>query len=84
MKKINKTQAWKLFEKGETIYLLPNKARLDSIWISPYAFNNESYDKNDIYENLLDFFNCMLNAYSYYNCNSKLGNRIAFYVKEEV
>ena len=82
MKKITKNQAWEKFKKGKTIYLLPSKANLNSIWVSPYSLTKQSYEENSIYENLFDFFNCMLNAYSYYNCNSETGKRIAFYVKE--
>ena len=82
MKKITKNQAWEKFKKGETIYLLPSKANLSSMWVSPYSLTKESYEENSVYKNLFDFFNCMLNAYSYYNCNTKTGKRIAFYVKE--
>ena len=82
MKKITKNQAWDKFKKGETIYLLPSKANLNSMWVSPYSLTKESYEENSVYKNLFDFFNSMLNAYSYYNCNTKTGKRIAFYVKE--
>ena len=35
MKKINITTARKLFNKGEKIYVLPNKVALGNPWISP-------------------------------------------------
>ena len=35
MKKINITTARKLFNKGEKIYVLPNKVVLGNPWVSP-------------------------------------------------
>lgn len=67
--KITKPTAQKMFTNGETVYLLPNKVRLGNQWILPFAISDstgETFDK-------------ILNAYSYYNCNSETGNGIAFY-----
>ena len=47
MKKINITTARKLFNKGEKIYVLPNKVALGNPWISPSLIgkiNDETFD----------------------------------------
>ena len=47
MKKINITTARKLFNKGEKIYVLPNKVALGNPWISPSSIekiNDETFD----------------------------------------
>ena len=47
MKKINITTARKLFNKGEKIYVLPNKVALGNPWISPSSIekiDDETFD----------------------------------------
>jgi hypothetical protein len=65
------TTARKLFDAGETVYILPNKVRLGNPWILPFAVNKNNSQGHSL-ENVLD-------SYSYYNCNKETGNGIAFY-----
>ena len=67
--KVDKKIATKLFNEGKSIYLLPNKVRVDNMWIQPFEVNNNHNDSLD----------SIINAYAYYNCNSELGNRVSFY-----
>ena len=69
--KTNKPSAVKLFNSGKTVYLLPNKVRLDNAWIKPFAISIDNAEGKS--------FDAILNSYSYYNCNSETGNGIAFY-----
>ena len=69
--KTNKPSATKLFNSGKTVYLLPNKVRLDNMWIRPFAISIDNADGKS--------FDAILNSYSFYNCNSETGNGIAFY-----
>ena len=67
--KITKPTAQKLFNAGETVYLLPNKVRLGNEWILPFAINDSegiTFDKH-------------INSYAYYNCNKETGTVVAFY-----
>lgn len=68
--------ARKLFDKGETVYLLPNKVRLGNAWISPFAVNKNNTQGHSL-ENVLD-------SYSYYMCNKETGTGIAFYKEENI
>ena len=40
-KKINKTQARKLFERGDWVYLMPSKIPFDSKWFTPAVIHRE-------------------------------------------
>lgn len=71
LKKVNVTSAKKSFENGQTVYLLPNKVRLDNAWIKPFAIDDSqgrTFDK-------------VVNDYKYYNCNSETGNNVAYYIE---
>lgn len=68
---MNVTSARKSFENGQTVYLLPNKVRLDNAWIKPFAIDDSqgrTFDK-------------VVNDYKYYNCNSETGNNVAYYIE---
>lgn len=69
--KINVTTATKLFNNGETIYLLPNKVRLDNPWIKPFPINISTSQGKSL--------ETILASYSYYNCNNETGKTIAYY-----
>ena len=63
--------ARKLFDNGDTVYLLPNKVRLGNAWILPFAVSQATADGHS--------FDNIINSYSYYNCNSEVGNGISYY-----
>ena len=69
--KINKKEARKLHEAGDSVYLLPSKANINSVWWEPAELDKEQdFDK-------------FCNQYHYYNCNFfETGKQIAFYKKE--
>ena len=72
-KKVTKTTAKKLFNAGITIYLLPCKANINSIWFSPYPFNIKQCENMD--------FQTIVNSFEYYNCNNEIGKYTAFYTE---
>ena len=70
MKKINKTQARKLFNAGRKIYLVPGGANLRSPWIQPYAISKRSGS-----------FTKLVNSFEYYNCHAPFKNYAWYYIK---
>jgi hypothetical protein len=74
MKKINKTQARKQYEAGNTIYLFPSKANINSPWWNGGMPINKNDQENS--------FDSVINSYEYYNCNNETGKIAAYYVKE--
>ena len=71
MKRISMTVARRLFNKGIEIYMLPSKAVIGSIWILPIGIYRDETS-----------FDAHVNAYRYYNCSTKTGKRIHFYINE--
>lgn len=69
-KKVSKTQARKLFERGEWVFLMPSKIPFDSKWITPAAIH---------YLHELSFDGAV-DAFTYYNCNSETG-RCSYYTE---
>ena len=73
MKRINMTQARKLYNEGTNIYLLPSKAVPGSIWILPVRISRDESNPHD--------FDGEVNAYRYFNCTAETGKRIHFYIE---
>ena len=73
MKRINMTQARKMYNEGTSIYLLPSKAVPGSIWIFPVKISHDIQAQCD--------FDTKVNAYRYYNCTAETGKRVHFYVE---
>lgn len=73
IKQINKTQARKLYEAGETVYLLPCFCSVDGVWVSPYPIDKEhAVWWGDSFESdVLSFTN--------YNCCAELGKYPIFF-----
>lgn len=69
-KKVNKTQARTLFERGDWIFLMPSKIPFDSKWITPAVIHRE-YELS---------FDGAVDSFTYYNCNSGIG-RCSYYVE---
>ena len=55
------------------IYVLPCNVRINNMWMRPYLIKTNSYDK----------FQDECSKYIYYNCNSELGEHLAYYITEE-
>lgn len=72
MKKLTKAQVKKVL-KNETVEvgLVPCKANLNSMWISPMWLTLASVED----------FEKAINEYTYYNCNNVVGKYPHYYVK---
>lgn len=90
MKKLTKTQVIALAKKrGDQITnveLYPSKCGpANQVWVKGMniALTAPSVSKDSIYtENGTTAFERDINNFSYYNCNSELGKRVHFYVKD--
>lgn len=85
-KKVNKTQARKLYFNGCPIMLLPckiniNNALSDKSWVKPIKI---SFIPETSY---LDYntsqFDFKVSDYEYFNCNTETGRYVCYYVSEE-
>lgn len=72
--RIDKREARKLFDAGETILLVPsNMSFYDNIrWSCAYTINKADVDE-------FGNFDTLINSYMYYNCNNETGKYIKFY-----
>ena len=71
--RVSKREAEKRFNAGEEICLVPCKVDPRNEWGVLYCV-----EKDEEHED----FEKIVNAFSYYNCNSELGNYVAYYTKE--
>ena len=73
IKQINKTQAKKVYEAGETVYLLPCFCNIDGIWMSLCPINKA----NAVWWG--DSFESDVLSFTYYNCCAELGKYPIFF-----
>lgn len=73
IKQINKTQARKLYEAGETVYLLPCLCSVDGVWVTPYRIDKE----HAVWWG--DSFDSDVLSFTNYNCCSELGKYPIFF-----
>lgn len=73
IKQINKAQARKLYEAGETVYLLPCLCNVDGVWITPCPINKA----NAVWWN--ETFDGDVMSFANYNCCSELGKYPIFF-----
>lgn len=66
VKQVNKSTAEKLFNQGETLFLLPCNMRVNNMWQSPCPMNKEQSSWGDT-------FKSMVNSFRYYNCDKERG-----------
>lgn len=71
---ISRPKAERLYEKGESIYLLPCNANPNSAWISLCEIKGGD-------EELPVKFKAIVNGFEYYNCNKELGKYAVFFIK---
>ena len=90
-----KKDARTMYESGEAIMLLANKANPNSPFYKPWTMVD---NKGNVYEFMqkeqtwkivltLDHardFDSMVREFEYYNCNSEIGNYASFYVRSMV
>ncbi len=83
MTKLTKKEAIKRFLKGETIVLCASKLHPQGIWHTGVTISLDNYDENDMeYQNKLDYFNKLVNAYYFYNCTKETGLRVNYYIAD--
>ena len=71
MKRINKTEARKLWNKGRVIFLVPARANLRSAWIQPIGISKRQSGT----------FDKQINSFEYYNCHAPFGKYAWYYIK---
>lgn len=74
VKQINKTQAKKLYNNGESIFIHPCNMIFDNMWQIPYKIN--------INDNMwgAENFDGRISDYTYYNCDNERGKYPNFFV----
>lgn len=74
-KKVNKTQARKLFNEGHSIFLVPCKARFGSMYYGNGCEIVKTVNDEGAFDRAVDEF-------TYYNCTSQtVGLYPAYYIK---
>lgn len=76
MLQVTKTQAKKLFEQGETIYLHPCKMRFDNVWQPPIPISIDRI-KNEFGWD----FGKYVNNFEVYNCDGERGKYTHFFIQ---
>lgn len=71
MRKINKAQARKLFNKDKAVMMIPHKANPESNWFRGTTFVKNKHNGD---------FDELVNQIERYNCNYQLGYYLAYYV----
>lgn len=69
-KKVSKTRARVLFDRGEWVYLMPSKILFSNKWIAPAVIHQDTELS----------FDGAVDAFTYYNCNKETG-RCAYYIE---
>jgi len=75
-KRINKSQARKLFENEKQFFIVPRKVSPLNSWGLGMEVIINNWSVGESFQNFV-------NSYEYYNCNNELGTYSAFYVKSE-
>lgn len=83
--RIHKKSAERRYDKGEVIYLCPEKLRPGPPWSPECAIAKDDYSRDSQYfVAYTKDFNDVVNEYTHYNCFYKVGKYPAFYIREEV
>ena len=75
LKRVSKKSARKLFDKGNTLLLVPCKIRPDNMFGIGVYVNANADTFGDDFDKVVHYF-------EYYNCNSETGLYTSYYVKE--
>lgn len=70
--RLSKMRARKLFNEGRIIFIIPNKCRLDNMWVRPMRIQKSEEVS----------FDTLVNSAIFYNCCSELGYYLRYYVLE--
>ncbi len=83
MTKLTKKDALKRFLKGEGVVLCASKMYPNGMWNTGITISTDNYDSENIaYTSELDYFNKLINDYSYYNCSKETGLRVSYYLAD--
>ncbi len=82
MKRINKTQARKRYNEGESVTIIAHKMILNTPWNLEHEININD-GKNGVISGTTDF-NIRIGNFEIHNCNFETGYYCAFYVKEVI
>ncbi len=77
VQQINKIKARRLYEAGETIWLLSSNLRLNNLWQAPMDANKAFVTFNGY------TFDEVCGSYAAFNCDNKRGKYIHFYVEAD-
>ena len=72
---ISTKEARKLFNKGNTIWLLPSRLNVNNPYFLPIAYNRKVFIELG---GSLDF-DCLVTNFKYLNCNTATGLHVSFY-----
>jgi hypothetical protein len=72
--RITKTQARKMYDLGQKVYICPSKARVNSPWIVLFELCEFGWAMGDTFQRALD-------RYEIFNCNSELGWTCKYFKK---
>ena len=77
--RVAKPMARKLYNKGLTLWLIPNHVRFnfDAQWVRPRSMSN----RDSGYQS--HAFDARVREYEWYNCCAELGTYSRFYVRKE-
>lgn len=75
--RVNKIKARKIYGDGNTVYLIPDKMRLDNAWQSPCPISKK--DNGGDRE-----FDTRVNEFQYYNCDNERGRVVKYFVEQSV
>ena len=73
--RVTKIKARKIYNDGNTVYLIPDMMRLDNAWQSPCSISKK--DNGGDRE-----FDARVNEFVYYNCDRVRGHGVKYFVKQ--
>lgn len=85
--RISKAMAKRLYDSGEIVYCVPHKLLPGSFWAPEMAVTKTDLTSGDekaqyFVTNTQDF-DRLVERCTFYNCNSRTGKYLAFYIKEQ-
>lgn len=81
LKRVRKDTARKLYNEGVTIYVTPCKSNPRGPFADWFEWSLDNFKAREI-DTSDCTFDTLCNQATYYNCNSVVGNYLAFYIRE--
>lgn len=73
--RVNKIKARRVYDAGNTVYLIPDMMRLVNAWQSPCPISKK--DNGGDRE-----FDARVNEFSYFNCDKERGRGVKYFVSQ--